>query len=81
MPLWLHVKPKQVGKGCEREKLKIILPFHSYPRGDRKFQKKGKKFKKFKNTIVVSLQAKIGWKWPRKSENENCRFVSFRPEA
>ena len=26
----------------KREKIKIILPFHSYPRRDRKFQKNSK---------------------------------------
>ena len=49
-------------KGCEREKIKIILPFHSYPRRDRKFQKNSKKFKKLKDTFMASFQAKIGWK-------------------
>ena len=51
----VHFKPKQVGKNGEREKIKIILPFHSYPRRDRKFQKNGKKYKKLKNTIVAAL--------------------------
>ena len=32
----------------KREKIKIILPFHSYPRRDRKFQKNGKKIQKIK---------------------------------
>ena len=31
MPLWIHLKPKLVGKGCEREKIKIIVPFRSFP--------------------------------------------------
>ena len=35
-------------KGCEREKIKIILPFHSYPRHERKFQKNDKKIQKIK---------------------------------
>ena len=48
IPLWLHFKPKYVGKGCEREKIKIILPFHSYPTRDRKFQKSRKKIQKIK---------------------------------
>ena len=63
--LWLHFKPKQVGKGREGEKIKIVFPFRSYPTGNRKFQKKRKKIKKSKNTIVASFQAKIGWKRPR----------------
>ena len=29
IPLLIHFKPKQVGKGCEREKIKIIIPFRS----------------------------------------------------
>ena len=43
MPLWLHFKPKQVGKGYEREKIKIIVPFRSYPMHTRKFHKNNKK--------------------------------------
>ena len=35
-------------KGCEREKIKIILSFHSYPTLDRKFQKNSKKNQKVK---------------------------------
>ena len=44
-------------KGCEREKIKIILPFHSYSRRDRKFQKNGKtiqKIKKYHCGIILS---------------------------
>ena len=41
--LWNHFKPKQVGKDCEREKIKIIVPLRSYPTGYRKFQKNSKK--------------------------------------
>ena len=29
--LWHHFKPKLVGKGQDIEKIKIIVPFHSYP--------------------------------------------------
>ena len=40
-----------------RKKIKIIVPFHSYPR----VVKNSKKItKKLKNTIVASFQAKIG---------------------
>ena len=55
--MWLHFKPKQVEKGCEREKIKIILPFHSYPWRDRKFQKNGKKIQNIK--IVTENSIKI----------------------
>ena len=44
-------------------------------------KKIAKKFKKFKNTIMASIQAKIGWKRPRKSENKNYRSVPFLPNA
>ena len=38
----------KMGWKREREKIKIILPFHSYQRRDRKFQKNGKKIQKIK---------------------------------
>ena len=40
-----------------------------------------KKFKKLKNTVMASFQAKIGWKRMRKRENKNYRYVSFLPDA
>ena len=39
IPLWLHFKPKYVGKGCETEKIKIIVPLRSYPMHNGQFQK------------------------------------------
>ena len=36
-----------------------------------------KKFKKLKNTITGSFQAKIGRRSPRKTENKSYRPVSF----
>ena len=41
-------------------------------------KKKGNKFKKLKNTIMASFQAKISWKSPRKNENKNYRSILFR---
>ena len=38
-----------------------------------------KKFKKLKDTITDSFEAKIGRKRPRKIENKNYRSVSFLP--
>ena len=46
IPLWLHFRPKFVGKCREREKIKIIDPFLSYPTRNRKFQKNSKKIQK-----------------------------------
>ena len=74
--------PKQVGKCREREKTKIIGPFHSYTTCNRKFEIKiAKKLKKFKNTIMASFQARIGLKRPRMRENKNYHSVPFRPDA
>ena len=44
-------------------------------------KKIAKKFKKLKNTIMASFQAKIGWIRQRKRENKNCCSVSFPPDA
>ena len=38
-----------------------------------------KKFQKYKNTIVASFQAIIGWNRPRNRENKNYDSVSFQP--
>ena len=65
-------------KGGERDKMKIIVAFRSYPTGNTKLQKKKKKYK---NTIVASFPAKIGWKRQRNRENKKCRSVSFPPNA
>ena len=47
-------------KRMRKREIKIIVSFHSYLTSNRKFQKNRKKFKKLKNTIVASFQAKIG---------------------
>ena len=41
----------------------------------------GKKFQKFKNTIVASFQAIMGWNRPRNRENKNYDSASFQPDA
>ena len=46
IPLWLHLRPKQVGKGRERKKINLFVQFRSYPTRNRKFQEKSKKIKK-----------------------------------
>ena len=59
MKLWHPIKPKQVGKGREREKIKIIVPLSVPTRREIENSKKiAKKFKKLKNTIMASFQAK-----------------------
>ena len=39
---------KEVGKGCERVKIRIIFPFRSYPTRNKKFQNNSKKIQKTK---------------------------------
>ena len=56
MALWHPFKPKQVGKGRQKEKIKIIVPLRSYPMRNRKLQRNSKKIKK--NTIMASFCAK-----------------------
>ena len=56
-PVWLHLKPEQVGKGRERKKINIVVLFRSYPTPNRKFQKNSNKLK---NTIMAPFEATIG---------------------
>ena len=46
IPLLHHFKPKQFGKGKEREKIKIIVSFRPYLTHNLKFQKNCKKIQK-----------------------------------
>ena len=49
MPLWFFFKPKHVGKGRERVKIKIIVLIISYMTPNRELRKKiAKKLKKSK---------------------------------
>ena len=48
IPLWHHFKPKQFGKGKEREKIKIIVSFRPYLTHNLKFKKNCKKIQKIK---------------------------------
>ena len=44
-------------------------------------KKIAKNFKKLKNLIMASFQAKISWKRLKNRENKNYRFVSFQPDG
>ena len=48
IPLWHHFKPKEFGKGKEREKIKIIGSFRPYLMHNLKFEKNCKKIQKIK---------------------------------
>ena len=52
----------------------------SYPTRNKKFQKITIKFKKSKNTIIASFQAKIGWEWPRKRKHKKNRSDVYLPD-
>ena len=62
MELWIPFKQKQVGKGREKEKIKIIVPFHSYTTPNRKFEKNGKQIQKIKKYHYgfISKQYRLG---------------------
>ena len=64
-----------------KRKIKIFFTFPPDRTGNRKFQKKRRKFKKMKKYHCASFQAKIGWKRSRNGENKKCRSVSFPPNA
>ena len=63
-------------KRMRKREIEIIVSFLSYLTRNRKFQKKRKKFKKLKNTIVSLFQAKRGRKRLRKRENKKLSFHS-----
>ena len=58
IPLWLHFKPKLDGKGCEKEKIEIIVLFRSYPspniKTPKQIAKKLKKLKKYHYGFISS---------------------------
>ena len=67
----------------ERNKNYRSVPFRSVPTRYviENSKQIAKKFKKLKNTIVASFQAKIDRKRLRKRENKNYPSVPFLPEA
>ena len=58
IPLWLHFNPKYVGRGQEKPKIKIIVPFRSYPALNRKLKENSKKFKKLENALWIHIKPK-----------------------
>ena len=48
MALWQPFKPKQIGQGQEKQKIKITVPFCSYQALSRKFKENTKKIQKIK---------------------------------
>ena len=67
----------------ERTKNYRSVPFRSVPTRCviENSKQIAKKFKKIKNAVVASFQAKIGKKRLRKRENKNYSSVLFLPEV
>ena len=59
--------PKQVGKGREREKKKIVVPLRSYLTLNRKFKKNSKKIQKINKYHYGLIPSK---NWLEKDEKE-----------
>ena len=71
---------KRVGEGQKREKKNIIVPIISYSTRNRKLKEIAKKFKKIKNIIMASCQAKMGGEWLRQREKKlSFRSIPTRP--
>ena len=70
-----------VNPGWERQRMsekKNYRSDHFLPEPKQRIDKKiVKKFKKLKNTIFASFQAKTGWEWSRNGENKNYRSDHF----
>ena len=70
----------KLGKEDKEWKWKLLfLSVPTWP-GIENFKKIAKKFKKPKNIILASFQAKTSWERTRKSENKNYRFDQFLPD-
>ena len=76
IPLWLYFKPKQDGKGRERVKIKIIVPFRTNLMRNRKFKKNCKKIQKIKKYHYGMISSQ---NWLEKARREKIKIiVSFR---
>ena len=63
------------------EKIKIIVPFRSYPMHNGKFQKNSKKIRNIKKKKPLWRYFKPKYvKMLKKRENKNYRSVSFLPD-
>ena len=70
-----------VGKVRERAKIKIIVPFRSYPMHNGKFQKNSKKTKNIKKNHYGVISSQNMLKMLKKRENKNYHSVSFLFDA
>ena len=70
-----------MGKGWDREKIKIVTPFRSFPDGEEKFQKNSKKIEKIEKYHYGFIPSQNMLEKAVKGENKNYRFVSFLPDG
>ena len=69
----------KLGKAEKERKQKLSLCFVPIRHIIENSKKIANKFKKLKNTIMASFQSKIGWRRPRKRDNENYCSDQFLP--
>ena len=74
-------KEKIGRKRARKTEQKLSIRFVLTHRGIENSKKIEKKFRKFKNTIVASFQAIIGWNRRRNRENKNYHSDLFQPDA
>ena len=70
-----------VGKGREREKIKIIVPITSYQIRNREFQKNSKKIKKLKKYHYGFFSCQNRLEKAENKENKNYSSVPFLPDG
>ena len=74
-------RQNRLEKANEVRKKKLSFRFVTTQSVIENSNKIAKKFKKLKNTIMASFEAKIGWKRSRKRENKNYRSVPLQIDA
>ena len=81
IPLWIHFKPKLIGEGWERGKIKIIVPLRSYPTRNRKFPKNSKIIQKIKKYHYGFISSQTRLEIDENEGNKNYRSVPFLPDV
>ena len=74
-------RQNRLEKANEVRKKKLSFRFVPIQSVIENSKKIAKKFKKLKNNIMASFEAKMGWKRSRKRENKNYRSVLFQLDA
>ena len=81
IPLWLHFNPKQVGRGQEKPKIEIIVPFRSYPALNRKLKQNSKKIQKIKKYHYEFISNQNKWEndeKERKFQNSSKKIQKIK---